>query len=50
MLTLLFVLLVVMLVGSIPAWRHSRAWGYRPMSGVGLVLMVLVILLLSGRL
>ena len=50
MLTLLFVLLAVMLVGSIPTWRHSRTWGYRPSSGVGLVLLVLVILVLSGRL
>ena len=50
MLTLLFVLLAVMMVVSIPAWRHSRAWGYRPFSGVGLVLLVLVILMLSGRL
>ena len=50
MLTLLLVLLVVMLVGAMPAWRHSRAWGYRPVSGVGLVLLVLVILRLSGRL
>ena len=50
MLTLLFVVLLVMVVGSIPAWRHSRAWGYRPVSGVGLVLLVLVILMLSGRL
>jgi hypothetical protein len=50
MLTLLFVLLVVMLVVSLPTWRHSRAWGYRPVSGVGLVLLVLVVLKLSGRL
>ena len=50
MLTLLFVVLLVMLVGSMPTWRHSRAWGYRPISGVGLVLLVVVILMLSGRL
>jgi hypothetical protein len=50
MLTILFVLLILMLVGSIPTWRHSRAWGYRPVSGVGVVLLVLLVLMLSGRL
>jgi hypothetical protein len=50
MLTLLFVVLLVMMVVSIPTWRHSRAWGYRPVSGVGLVLLVLVVLKMSGRL
>jgi hypothetical protein len=50
MLTVLFVVLMVMLVASIPTWRHSRTWGYRPISGVGLALVVLVILMLSGRL
>jgi Protein of unknown function (DUF3309) len=50
MLTLLIVLLAVMLVSSMPAWRHSRGWGFYPSGGVGLVLLVLVILMLSGRL
>jgi hypothetical protein len=50
MLTLLFVILAILMVVSIPTWRHSRAWGYRPASGVGLVLLVLVILTISGRL
>ena len=50
MLTLLLVLLAVMLVGSMPTWRHSRSWGYYPSGGVGLVLLVLAILMLSGRL
>jgi hypothetical protein len=50
MLTLLLVLLAVMLVGSMPTWRHSRGWGYYPSGGVGLVLLVLAILMLSGRL
>ena len=43
------VLLVLMLVGALPTWPHSRAWGYYPSSGVGIVLLILVILLLSGR-
>jgi uncharacterized protein DUF3309 len=50
MLTLLLVVLAVMLVVSMPTWRHSRSWGYVPSGGVGLVLLVLIILMLSGRL
>ncbi len=47
--TLLLVLLILMLVGSVPAWPHSRSWGYYPSGGQGLVVLVLVILLLTGR-
>jgi hypothetical protein len=50
MLTLLLVLLAVMAVVSMPAWRHSRSWGYAPSGSVGIVLLVLIILMLSGRL
>ncbi len=50
MVTILIVLAVLMLLGAIPAWPHSRNWGYGPSGGVGLVLLVLVILVLSGRL
>ena len=50
MMTLLIVLLVLMLLGAIPSWPHSRDWGYVPSGGLGLVLLVLVILMLSGRL
>jgi hypothetical protein len=50
MLTILFVILVLMLVGALPTWRHSRSWGYYPTGGLGLVVLVLVILMLSGRL
>jgi hypothetical protein len=50
MITILIVLAVLMLLGVIPAWPHSRAWGYGPSGGVGLVLLILVILVLSGRL
>ena len=45
----LIVLLVLVLIGVLPAWPHSRSWGYFPTSGVGLILVVLVILLLVGR-
>jgi hypothetical protein len=50
MLTILIVVVVLMLLGAIPSWPHSRGWGYYPSGGLGLVLLVLVILMLSGRL
>ena len=49
-LTILIVLAVLMLIGAIPAWPHSRNWGYGPSGGLGLVLLIVVILLLTGRL
>jgi hypothetical protein len=48
--TILLVIIVLMLLGAIPAWPHSRSWGYGPSGGVSLVLLILVILLLTGRL
>jgi len=50
MVTILLVVVVLMLLGAIPAWPHSRGWGYYPSGGLGLVLLILVILMLSGRL
>ncbi len=50
MLTILLVIAVLMLLGVIPAWPHSRRWGYGPSGGLGLVVLILVVLLLSGRL
>ena len=50
MVTILFVVLVLMLVGALPSWRHSRNWGFYPSGGLGLVLLVVVVLMLSGRL
>jgi len=47
--TILVVILVLMLLGAIPAWSHSSKWGYGPSGGVGLVLLIVVILLLTGR-
>jgi len=47
--TILIVLLVLMLLGALPSWPHSRNWGYGPTGGLGLVLVILVILLLMGR-
>ena len=50
MVTILIVLMVLMLLGALPAWPHSRSWGYFPSGGLGLVLLVVVILALTGRL
>jgi hypothetical protein len=47
--TILIVLVVLMLLGAFPTWNHSRNWGYGPSGGLGLVLVVLLILMLSGR-
>ncbi|MDD4890231.1 MAG: DUF3309 family protein [Phycisphaerae bacterium] len=43
---LLLILLVVLIVGGLPTWPHSRNWGYRPVSGLGLVLAILLLLVL----
>jgi hypothetical protein len=47
--TLLLVLLILLLVGALPAWPYSRGWGYYPSGGLGLVLLILIVLLLAGR-
>ena len=49
MITILFVILVLMLIGAAPAWPYSRGWGYAPSGTLGLVLIVLLLLALSGR-
>jgi hypothetical protein len=46
---ILIIILVLVLVGALPTWPHSRSWGYYPSSGVGLILAILIILLLLGR-
>lgn len=48
--TILIIVIVLMLLGSVPTWPHSRNWGYYPSGGLGLVLLVLIILLVMGRL
>lgn len=45
----LLVVLILVLLGSLPTWPHSRNWGYGPSGGLGLVVLILVILLLMGR-
>jgi hypothetical protein len=47
--TILLVILVLALAGVIPTWPHSRAWGYGPSGGVGLILVIVVILLVLGK-
>ena len=47
--TILIVVLVLMLVGALPTWPHSRQWGYYPSGGIGLILLILIILLLLGK-
>jgi hypothetical protein len=47
--TILLVILILMLLGAMPAWPHSRSWGYGPSGGLGLVILIIVVLLLMGR-
>jgi hypothetical protein len=47
--TILIVILVLVLVGALPTWPHSKSWGYYPSGGIGLVVLILIILLLMGR-
>jgi len=47
---ILLIVLIVLLVGAIPTWPYSREWGYYPSGGVGLLVLILIILLLTGRL
>jgi Protein of unknown function (DUF3309) len=47
--TILLIVLILLLLGVIPAWPHSRNWGYGPTGGIGLVLIILLILVLLGK-
>jgi hypothetical protein len=47
--TILIVILILVLVGALPTWPHSKSWGYYPSGGIGLVLLILIILVLMGR-
>ena len=49
MFTILLIVLILMLLGAIPAWPHSRSWGYGPSGWLGLVVLILIILLLLGK-
>jgi Protein of unknown function (DUF3309). len=47
--TILVVLLILLLIGGLPAWPYSTDWGYYPSSGIGLILLILIIMLLTRR-
>ncbi len=47
---ILLIVLILLLVGALPTWPHSRSWGYGPTGGLGLVLLIVLVLLLLGRL
>ena len=47
--TVLLIVLVLMLIGAFPAWPHSRAWGYYPSGGMGLIVLLVLLLVLFGR-
>ncbi len=47
--TILLIVLVLLLIGAIPAWPHSRSWGYAPSGGLGLILIIVLVLLVMGR-
>jgi hypothetical protein len=50
MVTILLVILILMLLGAIPAWPHSRSWGYAPSGSLGLIVIIILLLALTGRL
>ena len=47
--TIILIVLVLLLVGALPSWPHSRSWGYGPTGGLGLVLVIIIVLLVLGR-
>ncbi|MGN6669397.1 MAG: DUF3309 family protein [Trinickia sp.] len=47
--TILIIILILLLIGSFPAWPYSRGWGYGPTGGLGLIVVIVIILVLLGR-
>ena len=47
--TILIVVIVLLLLGALPAWPHSRQWGFYPSGGLGVILLILLVLMLMGR-
>jgi hypothetical protein len=47
--TILLIILIILLIGALPNWGYSRGWGYYPSGGIGLILLILLILVLTGR-
>jgi hypothetical protein len=50
MTTILIVILIILLIGAVPSWPHSRRWGYFPSGTLGIILLIIIILMLMGRL
>jgi Protein of unknown function (DUF3309) len=48
--TILLIILILVLLGVLPTWPHSRGWGYYPSGGIGLIVIIIIVLLLLGRL
>jgi hypothetical protein len=48
--TILLIILILLLVGALPSWSHSKSWGYGPTGGVGLIVVIVIVLLLMGKL
>jgi hypothetical protein len=48
--TILLIILILLLIGAFPTWPHSAGWGYYPSGGIGILLIIVIILLVSGRL
>lgn len=48
--TILVVILILMLLGAIPTWPHSRSWGYGPSGSLGLIILIILLLIVTGRL
>ena len=48
--TILIIILILLLIGALPNWGHSRSWGYGPSGGLGLVLVIIIVLVLLGKL
>lgn len=48
--TILLIVLILLLIGAIPSWPHSRSWGYAPSGVLGLVVVIILVLVLTGRL
>jgi len=47
--TILLIILILLFLGALPTWPHSRSWGYRPGGAIGIMMLVLIVLLLTGR-
>ena len=48
--TILIIVLILLLIGALPRWGHSRSWGYMPSGGLGLILVIIIVLVLLGKL